>query len=64
MSITVNLQPEQYRQLQAIATRKGCDVESLLTQVATEYLTRTERVESAMQYVLTKNDELYHRLAK
>ena len=60
---TVDLPTEQYERLKNVAIRRGVTLQDLLCQLAEECVTRDEAVDTASKYVLTKNAELYRRLA-
>ncbi|MBK9337396.1 MAG: DNA-binding protein [Lewinellaceae bacterium] len=64
-SITLNFEDKQLVQLRAKAKEMQlASVEELLLKIATDLLeSREAKFETAMQYVLKKNTELYKRLA-
>lgn len=63
-SITLDLSDTQFQKLQDLATIHGIAIEVLLKASLEDWLSSqgTEFVEAA-NYVLTKNAELYQRLA-
>ena len=63
-TFTIQLPESKADLLAQEADRRGVRVEDLLAQLADEFLARKEAVEAASQYVLTKNPELYRRLAQ
>jgi antitoxin FitA len=63
-SITVNLSDEHLLRLKELAARLGVSLEELARVSITELLAQSdEKFESASEYVLKKNAELYRRLA-
>lgn len=64
-SITLDLSDTQFQKLQDLATIHGIAIEVLLKASLEDWLSSqgTEFVDAA-NYVLTKNAELYQRLAK
>jgi antitoxin FitA len=63
-SITIELNEEQFVKLQSIAERTGVSVETLARSSLEELLAKPDdEFESAADYVLRKNEELYRRLA-
>jgi hypothetical protein len=63
-TFTVQLPDSKADLLTQEADRRGVRVEDLLVQLADDFLSRREAVDAASRYVLTKNAELYRRLAK
>lgn len=63
-SLTFQLPEEKADQLTSAARDMGVPVEDLLVRITTEFLTRREAFDAAANYVLTKNAELYRRLAQ
>lgn len=63
-SITLDLSDTQFQKLQDLATVHGIALEVLLKASLEDWLSsqKTEFVDAA-NYVLTKNSELYRRLA-
>ena len=63
-SITVNLSDSQIQTLQDLANAQGIEVDTLLRASLVDWLTsqKTDFVDAA-DTVLTKNAELYRRLA-
>jgi antitoxin FitA len=63
-SITLDLSDTQFQKLQDLATLHGIALEVLLKASLEDWLNsqKTEFVD-AVNYVLTKNSELYRRLA-
>ncbi len=64
MTITIDFPSEQAARLEDAARQEGVAVAALLQRLTTEYLERKAAFESAADYVLAKNAELYRRLAK
>ena len=64
VSITINLSDSQLQTLQELANAQGIEVDTLLQAGLVDWLTsqKTDFVEAA-DAVLTKNAELYRRLA-
>ena len=63
-SITINLQDEKLFRLREIASRLGVSIEDLARISIEELLTAPDdKFERASEYILTKNEELYRRLA-
>lgn len=64
VSITINLSDSQFQKLQDLATVHGIALEVLLKASLEDWLNsqKSEFVEAA-NYVLTKNADLYRRLA-
>ena len=62
-TIAIEFSSEQIQRLNTVAARRSVTVEELVRQLADEGTTRDEAVESASQYVLKKNADLYRRLA-
>jgi len=54
---------ETAEKIEAAAQERGVSVEELVRRSVDEKLSRDARFESAARYVLTKNAELYERLA-
>jgi antitoxin FitA len=64
VTITLTLPDEQWLHLKKRADQLGVTPEELLQTNISEMLTKSdEEFEQAMKYVLTKNTELYRRLA-
>ena len=63
-SISVNLPDERMGRLEETATKLGINVEELIQKSIDEFLDRQKRIDDAGSYVLTKNAELYRRLAQ
>ena len=64
VTIVLKLAEEQAQRLTAIADRLHIPVEELAAAGVRSFLDqREEEVQKAIQYVLTKNAELYRRLA-
>ncbi len=64
MTLTIILPDDRLAQLQELAARLQVTPEELATTSVTELLTRPdETFQQAVQYVLTKNVELYRRLS-
>lgn len=63
-SLTFQLPEEKADQLTSAAQEIGVPVEDLLARIATDYLNRKDAFDAAANYVLTKNAELYRRLAQ
>jgi predicted transcriptional regulator len=63
-SITIKLSDEQSLRLQEAAARFGLSPEDLVRVSLEDLLARPEEdFQAAVEYVLNKNEELYHRLA-
>jgi antitoxin FitA len=63
-SITLDLSDTQFQKLQALATLHGVALEVLLKASLEDWLnSRESEFIDAANYVLTKNAELYQRLA-
>ena len=63
-SITISLPEDRLRKLEEIATRLNVSTEQLVCVSVEELLAKpTEEFQSVVDYVLTKNAELYRRLA-
>lgn len=63
-SLTINLSDDKLYQLQEIAQERGMTTEQLLQTKINEWLTsNTDDFNKVTNYVLTKNSELYKRLA-
>ncbi|HAC64924.1 MAG TPA: DNA-binding protein [Cyanothece sp. UBA12306] len=62
--LTINLSEDKLHQLQKIAQEKGITPEELLQTKINEWLTPTpDDFNQVANYVLTKNAQLYNRLA-
>jgi predicted transcriptional regulator len=62
--ITIKLSQEQYQQLQQIANQQDISPEKILESKIVEWLQESQTdFNQAANYVLTKNSELYQRLA-
>jgi len=64
ITMTFTLPDEKAAQLTAAAGDVGVPVEDLLQRITDDFLARKEGFQTAMEYVLQKNAELYRRLAK
>jgi antitoxin FitA len=63
-TVTIEVPDERLRELEARAAALGVSLEALIQASIADLLTRpSEAVESAAEYVLAKNAELYRRLA-
>ena len=63
-TFTINLPDETAEQLEALAQRLGVSAEDLLRSSVKEQMERLDDdFEQAAEHVLTKNAELYRRLA-
>jgi hypothetical protein len=63
-TVTIELPEERVQELSARAATLGITVEALIQVSITDLLTRpTDDVQHAIELVLTKNAELYRRLA-
>ena len=63
-TLTINLSDDRLRALKKLSTRLNISPEELVRLSIEDILTRPEETfQSAMKYVLEKNDELYQRLA-
>lgn len=63
-AITIQLSDEQLNKLQEAAARFGLSPEDLVRVSLEDLLARPgEDFQSAVEYVLNKNEELYRRLA-
>ncbi len=63
-TVTFHVEDEKADQLATAARDRGVAIEELLRQITDEFLARKEGFDAAAKYVLTKNAELYRRLAK
>ncbi len=63
-TVTFQVDHEKAEQLADVARARGVAVEELLRQITDDFLTRQNGFEAAAKYVLTKNAELYRRLAQ
>jgi predicted transcriptional regulator len=63
-TISIALDDDKLRRLQATAEKSGVSVEKLIEQSIEDYLARRTAFEQTANYVLQKNAELYRRLAK
>lgn len=63
-TLTFQLEDSEATKLAEAAREQGVQLNELLRQIAKDYLSRKQGVESAAQYVLKKNAELYRRLAQ
>lgn len=62
--ITVNLSEKQYQYIEQIASQQDTSPEELLEYKIAEWLKKSQSdFKQAAKYVLTKNSELYRRLA-
>jgi predicted transcriptional regulator len=66
MNVTIDLSDEQFRKLSVKAESMNLSPENLIVQLVHEFAsdTTTDSFESARNYVLRKNKELYERLAR
>jgi predicted transcriptional regulator len=63
-TLTINLSDDRLRALKKLSTRLNISPEELVRLSIEDILTRPEAsFQSAMEYVLEKNSELYRRLA-
>ncbi|MDJ0731599.1 MAG: DNA-binding protein [Crocosphaera sp.] len=64
ISLTISLSDDKLHQLQEIAQERGITTEELLQTKINEWLTlNSDDFNKVTNYVLTKNAELYNRLA-
>ena len=63
-TLTFTVTEEKAEQLANAASELGVSVEDLLRQITENFLTSQEDFQTAAEYVLKKNSELYRRLAK
>lgn len=63
-TLTIDLPKEQVERLNQVAERRGVSLQDLLRQLAEDCVTRDDAIETATNFVLKKNAELYQRLAK
>jgi hypothetical protein len=63
-TLMIAMDDEKMQQLQQAASQLGIPVEEVIGRSVDEYLARRQRVQSAADYVLQKNAELYQRLAQ
>jgi hypothetical protein len=64
MTITIELNDEEYGELLASANSQSITAEEMVRQSVLKGLERAKLMKSSMDYVLQKNAELYRRLAK
>lgn len=64
MTIPIDLPPDQTERLSDLAQQQGMGVEELARQALLDLLDRRLTVDSATQYILHKNSQLYRRLAR
>lgn len=63
-TLTITLSEERMTKLRRLAVRLGSSPEALVEEGIQEFLEQAEpNIRDAVQYVLTKNHELYQRLA-
>ena len=63
-SVTIQITRKEYQHLQALASKYGLSVTELARLSLEDLLsTPDEDTQQAMEYILEKNTELYHRLA-
>jgi len=63
-SVTIQITKKEYQHLQTLASKYGLSVTELARLSLEDLLsTPDEDTQQAMEYVLEKNTELYHRLA-
>src|SRR6266704_5752660 len=62
-TITISIPDDHLKRLQEIADRLGITLEELLRAGIEQLLSQHETFQNAVDYVLTKNAELYRRLA-
>ncbi|MCZ2343801.1 MAG: ribbon-helix-helix protein, CopG family [Bacteroidales bacterium] len=64
MAITIDLTPDQTERLSDLAQQQGISTEELARQALLDLLDRRLTIDSATQYILHKNSQLYRRLAR
>jgi antitoxin FitA len=64
MSITIDISDDQYTELSRLATATNSSVEEFVRREVAALIDRKRSFQSAANYVLEKNAELYRRLAK
>jgi hypothetical protein len=64
MTITIELNDEEYGELLASANSQSITAEEMVRQSVLKGLEHAKLMKSSMDYVLQKNAELYRRLAK
>ncbi|MEW5856680.1 MAG: DNA-binding protein [Cyanobacteriota bacterium] len=62
-TITITIPDDRLVKLQETATRLGVSLEELILMGVEEILNQPEQIQTAVDYVLKKNAELYKRLA-
>ena len=63
-SLTFQVADAKAERLEDAAREMGVPVEDLLQRITDDFLSRKGSFEAAAKYVLTKNAELYRRLAQ
>jgi antitoxin FitA len=63
-TLTFAVTEEKAEQLTTAASKLGVSVEDLLRRTTENFLVHQEEFQTAAEYVLQKNSELYRRLAK
>ena len=63
-TLTFSIPEDKAEQLSVVARELGVPVEALLQRITDDFLASQEAFQSAAEYVLKKNAELYRRLAK
>jgi antitoxin FitA len=63
-TLTFTVPEEKAEQLTNAASELGVSVEDLLRRITENFLAHQEEFQTAAEYVLQKNIELYRRLAK
>jgi len=63
-TLTFAVTEEKAEQLTTAASKLGVSVEDLLQRITENFLAHQEEFQTAAEYVLQKNSELYRRLAK
>lgn len=61
---TVDLPATEAESLGRFAKKQGINETEMLRKIVAVFFERNAVVDSAMEYVLNKNEELYQRLAK
>lgn len=63
-TVTFQIEDDKATRLTEAARERGVDIGELLQQITDSFLERKEGFEAAAKLVLTKNAELYRRLAQ